>query len=183
METSEFERRVGDPVPGVRLAALAELADLAKRKEAGAEFVPALLGLLGEPAGEVRSAAATALGWIAFRAQTADPALLEPATRLLDDPVAMIRHDGAWILESLAQRGVADGKAIPALIRNLGHDNGDTRAASAFCLYELAKIGHADPAALTALEKLAATATDQTESRAATSPPADLKRRLGKVPR
>lgn len=155
--------------PAVRLAALEAVSELAKKREASLELVPDLIALLEDTSDSVRQAASTAIGWLSFKQEVADPALLGPATRLLRDPVGMIRHDGAWIIESLAQHGVADGLALPWLIENIGHANQDTRAAAAFALFELAKAGHVDRSAIGPLQRQSSEAQDVTEKRAAES--------------
>lgn len=156
------------PARETRLAELHALAARAKERQAGAEAVPGLLSLLTEPDAELRNAATTALGWIAHRAHAALPDLLHPATSLLNDPFPMCRHDGAWILESLAERGLADGAGLPLLVRNLDDADADVRAASAFALGWLARVGHPAPQAVARLGEMAATASERPERMAAT---------------
>lgn len=169
MGSTELQAKLRAPEPAMRRAALEEVSELAKKREASPDLLPDLTALLADPVDDVRQAASTAIGWLAYRQEVADPTLLGPATRLLQDPVGMIRHDGAWILESLAQRGVADGQALPWLIRNVEHDNQDTRAAAAFAICELAKAGHTDRSAIGPLKRQASVAQDPTEKRAAES--------------
>lgn len=124
-----------------RQSALEEASALAKERGATAELMPPLLESLSHDVNGVRHGASTALGWLAYRCGVVDAALVGAALQCLDDRVPMVRHDGAWILESLAQAGMTAPEAGPALIRGTSHDVADVRAASIFCLSAMATAG------------------------------------------
>jgi HEAT repeat protein len=140
--------------PEERRAAARRLAALAKEGACPTEALPQLLKAAGGRDRALRIAAATAVGWLAHRGEAATKSMLRSAIALLRDPVGMVRHDGAWILESLASRGIADRRALPRLVLNLRHRNPHTRAAAAYALATYAKSGLLPRATPPELEKM-----------------------------
>lgn len=133
--------RLSEADPVSRERAASTLSKLAEKGSKDARMLEPLARVLDDPDGTVRHAASTALGWLGYRGGVVDVCEVEPALRCLADEIDMVRHDAAWILESCAQRGIVDARAVPLLLGNVDHRNADVAAASLYCLAHLAKAG------------------------------------------
>ncbi len=150
-----------DPVPGVRYAALASLADFRAVEYADEvtallhdpdfnvsrwagewlprfrdrSCVPSLVALLGDPAAHTRAAAAAALGAFEAREHRAE------VSRLLDDPDATVRRVACTFLGRFGSRA----KDAPALARRL--DDPENRRVACIALCRLGADEFAEPVA------------------------------------
>lgn len=149
-----FIAKLADASAAERRAAAAALGEHAKNGSKIERALAPLAKLLDDRDGEVRLAASTALGWLAFKANLIHEPSLDALIRHLDDDVAMVRHDAAWILETFVKRGIIDPRAVAGLAKNLGHESADVRAASIYCLGLFAKEGAVPPDVIHAIEKL-----------------------------
>ena len=117
-----------------------QIGELSKGGGNAAPALSPLLSILEDDEPAVRSAASTAIFWIAHKGGSPDG--LPLLVRCLLDDDAMIRHDAAGALESFAQqKATTDPTAVPGLLENLGHANPHTHAAAIYCLGAYIKSG------------------------------------------
>jgi HEAT repeat protein len=141
VETSELFKQLNSTSIEQRIITTKRLAKLAKDGQLDIQFLRPLLESLKDPEKKVRLAIGETLGWAAHKCGARNINMLKPALEMLNDDVPMLRHDGAWILESLALNDIIDQKCIDPLIQNLSHKNNHVKAASAYALGTLTKQG------------------------------------------
>jgi HEAT repeat protein len=131
-----------------------KLAQEAKEGNIKGEEVSQLISALDYPDKNVKLAISEAIGWMAHNNVIRNKIMLKPAINLLDANYSMLRHDGAWILESLANDKIVDLSCIDQLLLNLEHENNHVKAATAYTLGTFAKIGVKEERIHNALSKL-----------------------------
>jgi HEAT repeat protein len=154
INTPELIKQIFSTSIEQRIITTKRLAKLAKDGQLDIQLLHPLLKGLKDPEIKVRLAIGETLGWLAHKCGVRNENMLNPALEMLNDDVAMLRHDGAWILESLALNGIIDQKCIDPLIQNLSYKNNHVKAASAYALGTLSKQGAKENRIFDALQNL-----------------------------